>query len=240
MLDRLERVFGGAADQISLSKYPIVAITPRSLFLTGSIGNRNLKPMRAIANWLPVPEFEKTANTILASDMEVRKGVEPTPKIYVVRSPKRPADKVSGSGYVIAQHSLEALGVVAGEHPEAPFNMLGKLLDHWNHELIYLPRNALNVADAIGMSIKLAAFKRFLDCRHRLRMLVPNKGSRHPVRPIFRAPGSPIWGSLKMRKVVGACEGQLLPNPLNLLPMAVGDLGEREHVAPDLALLALE
>src|SRR5262249_51344060 len=213
-----------------------------------SIGNRNLKPMRAIANWLPVPEFEKTANTILASDMEVRKGVEPTPKIYVVRSPKRPADKVSGSGYVIAQHSLEALGVVAGEHPEAPFNMLGKLLDHWNHELIYLPRNALNVADAIGMSIKLAAFKRFLDCRHRVRMLVPNKGRRHPVRPIFRAPGSPIWGSLKMRKVVGRARDSssrillicsqwpsaILGSVGTLRPTSHCSLSNRSHASPQL------
>jgi hypothetical protein len=79
MLDCLERVVGSAANQLTVIRYPIVTLTPRSFFLARGVGSGNLKPMRAIADWLPIPEQEKAPNAILAPDMEVRKGVEPAP-----------------------------------------------------------------------------------------------------------------------------------------------------------------
>src|SRR5262245_5444307 len=90
------------------------------------------------------------------------------------------------------------------------------------------------------MSIELTAFKRLRDSRYGVRMLVTYKARRHPVRTILRAPRGPVGRSLKVRQVIGAGERQLLTKRLNRLPVPIGDLGEREHIASNLTLLALE
>src|SRR5262245_3604070 len=118
--------------------------------------------------------------------------------------------------------------------------MLGQLLDHRDHRLVDRPRHPLNVAHAPGVRLQPAALKRLLNGYYRVGMLVADKGRWHPVGSILCAHRGPIRRCLEVRKVVGTGKRQLLTKLLDLLPMAIRELGKREDVPPNLALLSLE
>src|SRR5262245_4895489 len=101
MLYGLKRIASNTTDQITPLERPVMAVPPSS-FLARSIGNADLKPVRAVSDGLPIPELEETPNAILTGDIEVREGIEPAPEVDVVGGPEGLAREGSSQVHIVA------------------------------------------------------------------------------------------------------------------------------------------